>query len=462
MTTDQLLHIIEQGESETIEFKTSYSKEVIESVIAFSNTKGGRVIIGVKDNKKIVGMTISDESTQNWINQIKQNTTPQVIPDVDIFDIDNKIVVLFNVIEYPVKPVAFRNKYFKRVANSNHLMSVDEIVNEHLKTINSSWDFYPDPNHALIHISEEKVKTFIKNIEERNQTKIKLSPIEFLSKFEMIRGEKLTFGAYLLFANDYCSISDVQVGRFKSDITIIDSITLNTDLFTEVNEIISFVKKHLMVEYIITGEPQRQERFDYPLDAIREIVINMVVHRDYRDSNGSIIKIYDDRIEFYNPGKLFGNITIDDLLSNNYNSQSRNKLISKAFKEVGIIERYGTGIRRILDICKDYGIVPPIFEEAFNGFKVSLFKEKFDIANPKNDKVTNKVTNKVTDKVTDNQRKIIESINKNSEITTNQLADEVGISQRKIKENINKLKEKGILQRIGPAKGGYWKIIAKE
>ena len=165
MTTDQLLHIIEQGESETIEFKTSYSKEVIESIIAFSNTKGGRVIIGINNNK-IVGIDISDESTQNWINQIKQNTTPQVIPDVDIFDVDNKKLVIFNVIEYPVKPVSYRNKYFKRVINSNHLMSVDEIVNEHLKTINSSWDFYPDPNHNLTYISEEKVKNFIKNIEE--------------------------------------------------------------------------------------------------------------------------------------------------------------------------------------------------------------------------------------------------------------------------------------------------------
>ena len=73
-----------------------------------------------------------------------------------------------------------------------------------------------------------------------------------------------------------------------------------------------------MVEYIINGEPQRIERFDYQLDAIREIVINMIVHRDYRDSSDSIIKIYDNRFEFYNPGKLYGGIKIQDLLSGNY------------------------------------------------------------------------------------------------------------------------------------------------
>ena len=136
--------------------------------------------------------------------------------------------------------------------------------------------------------------------------------------------------------------------------------------------------EHLMIEFIITGEAQHEERFDYPLDAIREIVVNMIVHRDYKDSSGSIIKIYDNKIEFFNPGKLFGGITISDLLSDNYTSQTRNKLIAKAFKETGIIERYGTGIKRVIDICEDYGVIPPKFEEVFNGFKVTLFKEKLN------------------------------------------------------------------------------------
>ena len=96
--------------------------------------------------------------------------------------------------------------------------------------------------------------------------------LDFLSKMEMIREGKLTFGAYLLFVEDHCSISDIQIGRFKSDITIIDSLSLNRDLFSEVDEILAFIKKHLMVEYIITGEAQRTERFDYPLDAVREVV----------------------------------------------------------------------------------------------------------------------------------------------------------------------------------------------
>ena len=439
------------AESVNVEFKTTFNDEVIVSLVAFSNTKGGIVYIGIADNGEIKGVQLGKETTIQWVNEIRNKTVPAIIPDVQLLTINERQVVALGITEYPVKPVSFRNKYYKRVSNSNHLMNIDEIANEHLKTINSSWDFYPDPNHGIEDISLEKVNRFIGHIEKHTQTRISFRPTEFLEKFEIVRNNQLTFGGLLLFVKEYCPISDVQVGRFKSPTTIIDSLTLNTDLFTEVDEILNFIKKHLMVEYIITGEPQRTERFDYPLNAIREIVINMIVHRDYRDSSASIIKIFDDRIELFNPGKLFGNLTIADLLSNNYISQTRNKLIAKAFKEIGLIERYGSGIRRVLNICKDYGVKKPLFEEISNGFMVTLFKQK--VAD------TDKVTDKVTDNLTENQKRIILLIQLNRRITTNELADTILISQRKIKENIRKLKEKGLIKRLGSAKGGHWEII---
>jgi len=213
-----------------------------------------------------------------------------------------------------------------------------------------------------------------------------------------------------------------------------------------------------MVEYIITGEPQRIERFDYPLDAIREIVINMIVHRDYRDSSGSIIKIFDDRIEFYNPGKLYGGITIKDLLSGNYISKSRNKLIAKAFKEVGLIERYGSGIMRIYKICKEYGIKEPDFKEISNGFMVTLFKETVKDTDKDTNKDTDKDTDKDTEKISIIQNKIIKEIKENSKISISELSSLIGINIRNTKKNILKLKESGRLVRYGANKGGYWKV----
>ena len=445
--------MIPKSESLYTEFKTSFSDEVIVSLVAFANAKGGSVYIGVTDKAELKGVIIGKETLQNWINEVKNKTSPQLIADLDLIKIEDKTVVKISIPEYPIKPVSIKGKYYNRIGNSNHLMSIDEIANEHLRTINTSWDFYIDPNHSLKTISLDKVNHFIRKIEKRTENSIQFAPVEFLSKMDIIRDGKLTFGAYLLFVSDYCSISDLQVGRFKSEITIIDSLSLNTDLFTEVDEILAFIRKHLMVEYIFTGEPQRTERFDYPPDAIREIVINMIVHRDYRDSSGSIIKIFDNRIEFYNPGKLYGGITIQDLLTGNYTSKTRNKLIAKAFKEIGLIEQYGSGIYRIQKICREYGIVQPVFKEISNGFLVILYKEKI------NNTVKDTVKDTVKIKISKNQKTILELITLKNDITAEELVDRVGINLRNIKLNISKLKAKGLIQRIGSDKGGFWEIV---
>ena len=460
-------NILPQNENDTIEFKTSFNEDVIVSLVAFCNQRGGSVYVGITDTAEVKGVELNTESVQNWINEIKNKTTPQIIADTEVLNFDGKTVVKFYIPEYPIKPVSVRGRFYKRVNNSNHLMSIDEIANEHLKTINSSWDYYLDPNHSLQAISITKVEKFIAAIEKHTQSNIRLTAIEFLSKMEMIRDEKLTFGGYLLFATDYCLASDVQIGRFKSQITIIDSLSLNTDLISEVDEMIAFIKKHLMIEYIITGEPQRTERFDYPLDAIREIVINMVVHRDYRESSGSIIKIFDDRIEFYNPGKLFGGLTIADLLSGNYTSKSRNKLIARAFKEMGLIERYGSGIARIRNICAEYGVIEPTFKEIAQGFQVVLFKEKIEkseivyVNDTINDTINDTLNDPVNDPVNDRQKAIIQLIYNDNYINKELIADKLKISVETIKRDIRKLKKLNIIIRIGSDKTGYWKIISE-
>jgi ATP-dependent DNA helicase RecG len=190
------------------------------------------------------------------------------------------------------------------------------------------------------------------------------------------------------------------------------------------------------------------------LDAIREIVVNMVVHRDYRDSSASIIKIFDNRIEFYNPGKLYGGITVQDLLSGNYVSKSRNKLIARAFKAANVIERYGSGIMRIRKICKDYGVKEPDLEEISNGFQVVLYNEKINVT----DNVTD-VTDNVTDSDIDRARKILNLIVENNRITASEIAKYMKVTKRTILRDIEKLKSENSLERIGSEKGGYWKVI---
>jgi len=355
MTEKTLKQLLSKGESVSIEFKTSFGKDAIETLSAFANTKGGSVIVGATDHGEIQGLHLGKETLQQWLNQIKLNTSPSIIPDIETTTIGNKTLVVLTIIEYPVKPVSCRGKYFKRIRNSNHQMSINEISNLHLKTYHASWDHYDDTRHTLSDISLEKVNHFIELSNKIRHYPIVDDPMTVLKKFELLKDERITHGCYLLFVAGDSFISTIEIGRFASETIIKDSLTIRTDLISEVEIILEFIRKHIDKTYIITGNAQREERWDYPLEALREIVVNMIVHRDYMSSNDSIIKIFDDGIDFFNPGKLPDGLTVEQLISGKYSSSIRNKQIASVFKEAGIIEKYGSGIKRVLEAFQGYG-----------------------------------------------------------------------------------------------------------
>ena len=428
-------------ESNFVEFKLTFQKETIEAIVAFANAKGGDIYIGISDDSNIIGITITDETIQQYINTIKQNTTPSIIVDIEEHTIQNKTILQINVKEQPIKPISYKNKYFKRVKNSNHIMSLDEISNEHLKTINGSWDYYEDDRHDFNDISMDNIVKYIKKIEKFKDKTFDDDPMTILRKYELLKNDKLTFGAYLLFTSNTSVLTAFQIGRFKSPTKIIDNIDINTNLLDQVEIAIESIKKHLMVEYIIIGNPQREERYDYPLEANREIVINKIVHRDYRESGNSIIKIFDDRIEFFNPGKLYDDITIEKLNSNNYSSRTRNRAIARAFKEAGIIEQYGSGIHRILDECKSHGIKAPVFEEFAHGFRVIVNKEKLQ---NKGGGVNGGVN-------------ILKYIQDNQPVKSNQISADLDMAQRTIERYIKELKKQDKIEFKGSSRtGGYY------
>ncbi|MBU1666998.1 putative DNA binding domain-containing protein [bacterium] len=448
---ESIIKLIKMGESQTVEFKTSFQKEVISSVVAFANAKGGKIFVGVDDSGEVLGVDIKKEMLQSWINQIKLGTQPSILVDIEAFEINHKNIAIIEVKEYPMKPIAYKNRYYKRMKNSNHLMSLDEIANMHLQTINASWDYYIDERHDFSDISQENIDYFIKKVENNLGKTFNDDPFTVLKKYELIKEDKLTFGAYLLFTSNNSALTAFQIGRFKDAITIIDNIDINTNLFTQIDLAIAFIKKHLMTEFIITGEPQRTVKYDYPLEAIREIVINMIVHRDYRDSGNSIIKIFDDRIEFFNPGKLYDDLTIEKLQSGDYSSRTRNRAIARAFKEAGIIERYGSGIGRIKNECKLHGVIEPIFEEFVHGFRVVLFKEKQDgVINGVINGVVNGVVNEGIDSLYD-------FIKKHPNQKANIISEKLGIPLRTIQRWLKELKvEEKIEFKGAPKIGGYF------
>jgi ATP-dependent DNA helicase RecG len=145
----------------------------------------------------------------------------------------------------------------------------------------------------------------------------------------------------------------------------------------QVEEVMDFIRKNINVRFVITGKPQREEIWEYPLDALREAVINAICHRDYADNADILIKIYDDRITIWNPGGLLPGMTIEELYDPNHSSKPRNKLIAQIFYDVGLIERYGSGIQRIMNACKSSNLPMPVFDEKFGGFLVVFRKDLY-------------------------------------------------------------------------------------
>jgi len=223
--------LIAKGESECLEFKTSFGRETIETLSAFANSKGGSVLIGVNDKSKIIGVQITQESIQQWINQIKSSTSPSIIPDAESFTHDGKTVVNLSIISYPIKPISLKGKYYKRIHNSNHLMDLNEIANVHLKTINLSWDFAQDPSHDINDISLDKVNGFIRLANTIKEYPIADDPLTVLRKFELLREQGITFGCFLLFTATKSLITTIDVGRFDSETIIRDNLTIRGDLF---------------------------------------------------------------------------------------------------------------------------------------------------------------------------------------------------------------------------------------
>ena len=219
--------------------------------------------------------------------------------------------------------------------------------------------------------------------------------------------------------------------------------------------------------YITYQGIQRVEKFLFPHPALREALLNAVVHKDYSSGVPIQMSVYDDRIVLWNPGQLPDDWTLERLLGK-HPSVPYNPLIANAFFRAGYIESWGRGIEKINRECREHDIEPPVFDYSLSGLMLTFH------ANPKHlaaavgedkarrglgKRVGEKVGEKVGEDLTENQKRILELLRLNPRMPARQLAEHVGISSRKIEQNIAKLKGLGLLKRMGPAKGGRWEVL---
>lgn len=374
--------LIQSGESQTIEFKEKFDRETLETVVAFANTKGGVILIGVDDSGQIKGVKLGHETIPKWSNQVSQTTEPTVIADFQIEEYGNRKIVEIMVKEYPLKPVSYRGRCYKRIRNSNRLMSPQEIAQMHLQVTGNSWDALPASVSGKDLLDLEKISDYIKTAKSSGRRKfLKMeSPVEVLRKMELLKKNKPTWAALLLFGKNSQSPltqATVHCGRFKGESKIIDNRLISGTIIEQIDEVMDFIRKNINVEFVISGKPRRDEIWDYPLEALREAVVNAICHRDYSEPSDIQIRIYDNSIHIWNPGGLPFDMTLEDLLDPAHSSKPRNKLIAQVFYDLALIERYGSGIQRMIADCVKAGLPEPVFEEKYGGFAITFSKNIF-------------------------------------------------------------------------------------
>jgi len=200
-----------------------------------------------------------------------------------------------------------------------------------------------------------------------------------LSKIGLMTDKKLTNGAILLFGKNpqkYFINLSVRIGRFKTETTIIDDKWATGNLFQQFEETENILKQLISVKYEIK-DFYRTDIWDYPISALREVVLNALIHRDYFNiANFILIKVYDDRIWFHNPGGLTEGITIEEL-KEQHGSFLRNPLIAKVFYLAGLIEQYGSGTVRMVEWMKEAELPEPEYKEGKGGFSVYFYKDAY-------------------------------------------------------------------------------------
>ena len=373
--------LMDRGETQSLEFKESLrlKDEIGETISAFSNSDGGTVIIGVSNSGGVPGVDIGKNTLEEFANYIKRNTDPQIFPSVKILEIGGKNAVMVEVEESAEKPVFFKNHAYKRVGKTNQMISSSELrklAKESGKRV--YWDEGVCEDASLEDIDEDKVRWFLK--EARKERGLNLSedvPIEeALLKLKLLRNGELTNAALLLFFKEPTFLqSEVKCIRFSGNEPIkpyIDFQTLEGTVFDLIDKAEDFVLRNIRKSIrLVSGRVQREEKYEYPPDAIREAIVNAVAHRDYETPSKVQVRIFDDRIEVWSPGTLPNEITIEDLRREHI-SVPRNPLLFKQLFWVKYVEDVGGGTLDMISQCREWGIPEPLFEHAAGAFVVTF------------------------------------------------------------------------------------------
>jgi ATP-dependent DNA helicase RecG len=447
--------LLQREEGKTLEFKRDLSSpdKVLQALIAFANTAGGILVIGVENRtKEVRGVSDPLLEEERLASLIADRIEPRLVPNVEIVAWRSVQAVVVEIYPSSARPHWLKNLgpeqgVFVRIGSTNR--RADALLIQEMRRMarNETYDESP-----LAHLDSEALDFRVAAElfpQRKSVDRAALETLRALTRHE--RRLVPTVGGLLLFGKEpEREFPDawIQCGRFTgTDKSVLaDSVECHGILSRAVDAAYDFVKKHAVYPAKISGL-KRTDAPNIPLRAVRELLVNAVVHADYAQQGAPVrVSIFSDRVEIENPGVLLAGLTLEDIKHGV--SKLRNRVIGRVFKELGYIEQWGSGIQRALSECRQAGLPEPAFQELAFRFRVTI--SLLAGQSPERDSITDTI------------RSVLLATENAHGLSTQQLADRAGISARAMRTRMAKLVDSGLVTVVGknerdPQRKYYWK-----
>jgi ATP-dependent DNA helicase RecG len=434
-----LAELLRRPEGKMLELKRDLSSPagVLRSVVAFANTAGGTLLIGVEDGTRHVrGIADPLDLEERLASLIADSVEPRLVPDLEVIPWRRTHLVAVQVYPSGNRPHHLRREgpaggTYVRVGSTNRRADAELIAEMRRYSRGEGFDEQAMPDldsEAIDFRAASESFAGIRPLSRRDLTTLRL-----ITKHQ---GRRVpTVGGVLLFGIErlrHFPDAWIQVGRFAGNdkSKILDHAELVDHPMSALEKAIAFVHEHLRRGAEI-GTLRRRDRWDLPPIAIREAVVNAVVHADYAQRGAPIrVALYDDRLEVENPGLLPFGLTVDDLRQGI--SRLRNRVLGRVFHELRLIEQWGSGIQRMTAACREAGLGPPLLEEVGLRFRVTLRTETF--GEPLLDAI---------------DRGIVDLLADGEGWSTAAIAQRIGLTTRATRSRLAALVERGRIHAVG-------------
>ncbi|ROR32577.1 ATP-binding protein [Inmirania thermothiophila] len=465
MDLNELKTLVARGESEISEFKksTAQLRRAMETLCGMLNGSGGRVLFGVTPQGRIVGQAISDKTLRELADWLRRFEPPATITQARIDLGNGKEVLMLEALPDPVRrPYVFDGRPYQRVGPTTSVMPQEtyhQLLAERPDS-RTRWETLLAEGYGPTDLDQEEVLRTVRlgiaagRLPESTGNDVP----DILNRLGLLKEGRLNNAAVVLFGTrflpDYPQCQ-LRMARFRgvNKSEFLDQRQIEGHAFALLDEAMLFLRRHLPVAgRIVPGLFEREDEPLFPLEALREALVNAFCHRDYTIAGGAVsLAIYDDRLEIWSDGTLPAGLTPDDL-KRDHPSKPRNPLIAKVFYLRGVIERWGRGTQKIVELCVKAGHPEPEFGEQAGSVWVRFLPSGY-IA-----------PHRVAHDLTERQREILHVLSKKPSMPLREIRSrlENPPSDRRLREELLHLKKLGLVSSSGHGRGSAWSLVRQD